>query len=203
MSSAPYELMQELESAGVLPAIPHDLPMLQALEQVKGPLPAAVEGAVIAALDRADALATRDAGQIQQTALILLERLEDDVVPRLIERLESRTGPVGGIAGQLARLKDPRAAPALWGVLDSVEGGDRNRVLGALAAIPEPAVVPLLCRELLTTEQGSRQERFLVGELRRAVPGADHPKGEWERSTRAAAWRDFARARVGASAAQP
>jgi len=173
-----------------------DLQPLAALNEVKEPLPPEVEVGVRAALARADALDTTDSRRVQRMALLVLGKLDDDVVPLLVERLDSGSGAVGAIARQLRRLKDPRAAQALLRVVDTVEGKDRNAVLAALAEIPEPAVVPLLLAELLASDEGGRQEDFVVDMLRRALPEVEWPVGDRDYSSRVAAWREYARAHL-------
>ena len=177
---------------------PADLQPLAALNESKQPLPASVADGVRAALARADAQDDRDAVRIERMALLVLGKVDGDVVPLLIERLESGAGPTGDIARQLRPLADARAAEALLGALDTVEGKDRNAILAALAQTPDvPRVLPLLLRELITTSPGSRDESFLVGLLRSAVPSEERPVGDRSRTSRAQAWRDFAASELG------
>lgn len=179
-----------------------DLSPLAALNEAKDPLPAGVLVGVEAALARADALAETDTPdpkapeRVRRMALLVLAKLDVDVVPELIGRLESGTGSIKSIAQQLIGLKDLRAADALLGVLDRAEGEERNAVLAALATIPGPDVIALLCEELLATEAGSREEGFAVNLLRTALPDAERPVGDRSRTSRAEAWREYARAQL-------
>ena len=182
--------------AGVLrTGVDEELSVLAALNEGKDPLPPGILEPVTLALARADALGGEDGRRRQRMALLVLGRIRGhDIVPRLVERLESGAGPIGDIARQLIGLEDPRAADALLASIDAVDGKDRNAVLRALAEIPEPRVVPILLRELLDTPAGDRAEGWLVTLLRAAVPEHDRPVGDRSRTNRAAAWRQYARA---------